>query len=263
MFSFQYGPPVRLSPRPPFMTQPLRLAMWSGPRNISTAMLRAWENRPDTWVVDEPLYAHYLTQVEVSHPGVDEVIAHHESDWRKVIAGLTGAIPHGRTIYYQKHMSHHWLPHLRGEWVLELSNAFLIRHPAEMLASLAARMGPPSLRDTGLPQQAEIFRFVAERTGSIPPVLDAEDVLRDPAGMLARLCEIVEVPFTDRMLSWPAGRRKTDGIWAKHWYDAVERSTGFEPFRPRPHEVPPELEGLLAECLPYYEELRRHRLKVH
>jgi hypothetical protein len=236
--------------------------MWSGPRNISTAMLRAWENRPDTWVIDEPLYAHYLTQVQVSHPGVDEVIAHHESDWRKVIAGLTGAIPHGRAIYYQKHMTHHWLPHLRGDWVLELSNAFLIRHPAEMLPSLTARMGQPALRDTGLPQQVEIFRFIAERTGSTPPVLDAEDVLRDPGGMLQQLCRFVGIPFTDRMLTWPPGRRETDGIWAKYWYEAVERLTAFEPWRPRTREVPPELQPLLMECMPYYEELRRHRLSA-
>lgn len=239
---------------------PVRLAMWSGPRNISTAMMRAWENRPDTWVIDEPLYAHYLTQVEVAHPGVDEVIAHHENDWRKVIADLTGPIPHGRSIYYQKHMTHHWLPHLRGSWVLSLTNAFLIRHPAEMLSSLAVRMGLPALRDTGLPQQVEIFRFIRAETGVIPPVLDAEDVLKDPAGTLARLCEVAGVPFTDRMLSWPPGRRATDGIWAKHWYDAVERSTGFEPYRPRSREVSRELVPLLEECMPYYEELRPHRL---
>jgi hypothetical protein len=242
------------------MPTPTRIAMWSGPRNISTAMLRSWENRADTWVVDEPLYAHYLTQVQVSHPGVAEVIAHHESDWRKVVAGLTGPIPHGRAIYYQKHMAHHWLPHLRGEWLFELSNAFLIRHPADMLTSLTARMGQPSLRDTGLPQQVELFRLVAERTGGIPPVLDAEDVLRDPAGMLARLCAAMEVPFTERMLTWPPGRRPTDGIWARYWYDAVERSTGFEPYRPRSRAVAGDLQPLVAECLPYYESLHAHRL---
>jgi hypothetical protein len=235
--------------------------MWSGPRNISTAMMRAWENRPDTWVIDEPLYAHYLTQVRVNHPGVDEVIAHHETDWRVVIAGLTGPVPEGREIYYQKHMTHHWLPHLRGDWVLQLSNAFLIRHPAEMLASLTARMGQPELRDTGLPQQVEILRFVAERTGTTPPVLDTEDVLGDPRAMLTRLCELVGVPFSERMLSWPPGRRGTDGIWARYWYDAVEGSTGFEPYRPRPRVVPAGLEPLLAQCLPLYEELRSHRLR--
>ena len=237
-----------------------RIAMWSGPRNISTAMMRAWENRPDTWVVDEPLYAHYLTRVTVAHPGVAEVITHHETDWRRVIEGLTGPIPHGRAIYYQKHMAHHWLPHLRGEWVLGLRHAFLIRHPAEVLVSLAARMGQPALADTGLPQQVEIFRVVRQRTGTTPPVLDAEDVLRDPPGRLSRLCERLGVPFSERMLSWPAGRRPTDGIWAEYWYDVVERSTGFEPYTPRARTVPPELERLLAECMPFYEELSGFRL---
>lgn len=243
------------------MTAPLRLAMWSGPRNISTAMMRAWENREDAWVVDEPLYAHYLTRVRVNHPGVDEVIAHHDTDWERVVAALTGPVPGGRAIYYQKHMAHHWLPHLRGEWVLRLTNAFLIRHPAEMLNSLAARMGPPELRDTGLPQQLEIFRLVRQRTGEVPPVLDAEDVLRDPRAELERLCAAVGVPFSERMLRWPPGRRETDGIWARHWYEAVEKSTGFEPWRPRPREVSAELQPLLAECLPYYEELRQYRLQ--
>jgi hypothetical protein len=234
--------------------------MWSGPRNISTAMMRAWENRPDTWVVDEPLYAHYLTHVQVNHPGVEEVLAAHETDWRRVIANLTGPIPEGRAIYYQKHMAHHWLDHLRGEWILELANVFLIRHPAEMLTSLAAKMGLPALRDTGLPQQVELYEFVQERTGVVPPVLDAEDVLRDPGTLLKRLCDLVGVPFTDRMLRWPAGRRATDGIWARHWYEAVERSTGFAPYQPRPRTVPPDLQPLLDACLPYYHQLAKHRI---
>ena len=234
--------------------------MWSGPRNISTAMMRAWENRPDAWVVDEPLYAHYPTQVTVAHPGVDEVIAHHETDWRVVVAGLTGPIPEGRVIYYQKHMAHHWLPHLQGDWLLQLRNAFLIRHPAEMLPSLSAKMGLPILRDTGLPQQVELFRFVQARTGVTPPVLDAEDVLRDPRGVLGAFCGRVGVPFSERMLAWPAGRRATDGVWARHWYEAVERSTGFEPWQARSRVVGPELAPLLAECLPLYEELYRQRL---
>ncbi len=239
-----------------------RIAMWSGPRNISTALMRAFENRPDAWVVDEPLYAHYLTQVTVAHPGVDEVIATHDSDWQRVVAGLVGPIPEGRQVYYQKHMAHHWLPHLRGEWVFALTNAFLIRHPAEMLTSLAAKMGQPVLRDTGLPQQVEILREVRRRTGKTPPVLDTEDVLKDPRGVLERFCTQIGVTFDERMLCWPAGRRPTDGVWAKHWYDAVERSTGFEPWAPRPRQVAPELEPLLAECLPYYDELAEHRLRA-
>jgi hypothetical protein len=240
-----------------------RIAVWSGPRNISTAMMRAWENRGDCRVADEPFYAHYLTRVTVSHPGVDEVIAHHEPDWEKVAAWLLGPVPGGHPVFYQKHMAHHWLPHLRGEWLFGLSNCFLIRHPAEMLPSLAQKMGPPALRDTGLPQQVELFRTVWERTGAVPPVLDAEDVLKDPRAILSRLCEAVGVPFTDRMLRWPPGRRETDGVWARYWYDAVERSTGFEPWRERDRTVPAELTELLSACLPLYDELAAHRMRAH
>jgi hypothetical protein len=224
--------------------------------------MRAFENRPDAWVVDEPLYAHYLTQVTVAHPGVDEVLAHHDSDWRRVVAGLVGPIPHGRAIYYQKHMAHHWLPHLRGDWLYRLTNAFLIRHPAEMLPSLAKKMGPPVLADTGLPQQVELFHDLRARTGSTPLVLDTEDVLRNPRGVLEQLCRLTGVPFDERMLRWPAGRRETDGVWARYWYDAVEQSTGFEPYAPRPRVVAPELAPLLAECRPYYEELAACRLRA-
>ena len=230
--------------------------MWSGPRNISTALMRAWENRPDTVVMDEPLYGHYLTQVRVTHPGVDEVLAHHETDWTRAVASLFAPLPDGRRISYQKHMAHHLLPHMARDWVLRLTNCFLIRHPADMLASLQARMGPPTLADTGLPQQAELFAEVRAATGTTPPVLDADDVLRDPRGALTRLCDRLGVPFSDRMLSWPAGRRPTDGIWAKYWYDAVERSTGFEPYRPRERRVDPALQPLLAQCMPIYQTMR-------
>jgi Sulfotransferase domain len=235
--------------------------MWSGPRNISTAMMRAWENRPDTWVVDEPLYAHYLTQVEVAHPGQAEVIAAGQTDWRRVVAGLVGDIQPGKTVYFQKHMAHHLLPRIDRGWLTGVTNCFLIRSPADMLASLERKMGPPALRDTGLPQQREIFRSVRARTGAAPPVLEAAEVLRDPAGALRALCGAVGVPFSERMLSWPAGPRATDGVWAKYWYDAVERSSGFEPHQAAPIELPSRLQGLAAECLTYYEELYEARLQ--
>ena len=239
----------------------MRIAMWSGPRNISTALMRAWENRPDAWVVDEPLYAHYLTQVTVAHPGVDEVIQHHDGDWERVVAGLTGPIPHGRAVYYQKHMAHHWLPHLRGEWVFSLTNAFLIRDPAEMLQPRRqdGAAGAPRHRAAAagrdLPRRAGAHRRDAGRPRfrgrAEGPARRARPVLRAGRRRLRRA-----------MLHWPPGRRATDGIWAKYWYDAVERSTGFEPWSPRPRQVAPELEPLLAECLPYYEELAAHRLRA-
>ena len=244
------------------MADPVRIAMWSGPRNISTAMLRSWENRADTFVCDEPLYAHYLvSKPDLDHPGRDEVIAHHESDWRKVVAELTGPIPRGKGVYYQKHMAHHLLDDVGRDWLDRLTHCFLIRDPEEMITSLIKHLPEPTLRDTGLPQQVEIARFVRERTGGVPPIVDAKDVLDDPRSMLGALCHAVGVPFSDEMLSWPAGTRETVGIWAKHWYAAVENSTGFKPYKPKGERVPPKFAGLLAECQGHYDELFAQRLQ--
>jgi hypothetical protein len=234
--------------------------MWSGPRNISTAMMRSWGNRSDTFVCDEPLYAYYLTQRDPGHPGADEVLAHHETDWREVVRRLTGPIPGGKPVFYQKQMAHHLLPEIDRGWLADVRNCFLIRDPREMLISLHKRMGLPTLEDTGLPQQVEIFELVRRETDSVPPVVDARDVLTDPAGMLSRLCDATGVPFEDRMLSWPEGRRETDGIWAKHWYAEVERSTGFRPYEPRSEALPDELQELHASCREYYEILHARRL---
>jgi len=234
--------------------------MWSGPRNISTAMLRAWENRDDTWVCDEPLYAHYLRRTGRPHPGAEEVMARHEGDWRAVTAALVGPIPHGRRIYYQKQMAHHLLPEIERAWLDRCRHAFLIRSPRQMLASLARHFPQPSLADTGLPQQWEIFERVSDKNGSAPPVIDSRDVLTDPRGQLRALCEALELPFSESMLSWPSGPRATDGSWARHWYDEVRQTTGFRPYRDKPTRLAPELEPLLALCMPYYERLYRQRL---
>lgn len=240
---------------------PLRLAMWSGPRNISTAMMRSWGNRSDAMVCDEPLYAHYLKVTGIDHPGRDEVIAHHECDWRKVAAWLTGAIPGGKPVFYQKHMAHHLLPNIERGWLDALTHGFLIRDPREMLTSLLEHLPSPRLADTGLPQQQELVDYVKGLTGKTPPIIDARDVLENPRRMLGLLCDAVGVEFQESMLSWPAGRRETDGIWAKHWYDAVERSTGFAPYKPKVVPVPPEFQPLLKQCMECYETLYAMRLR--
>ncbi len=238
----------------------LRIAMWSGPRNISTALMRSWGARRDTVVCDEPFYAHYLLSTKTPHPGADEVIARHETDWRKVAAWLTGPIPDGNAIFYQKHMAHHLLPDMRGAWLDHLAHAFLIREPAEVLTSLVKVLPEPKLADTGLPQQVELFEAIRARTGAVPPVVDARDVLENPRGTLERLCRAPGIEFTEAMLSWPAGPRPTDGVWAKHWYGEVEKSTSFQPYRPRNEPVPPRLTGLLEECRDLYRTLHVHRL---
>jgi hypothetical protein len=241
---------------------PVRIAMWSGPRNISTAMLRSFGSRPDTAVTDEPLYAHYLKVAGVAHPGRDEIIAAHESDWRKVAATLTGPVPGGRAIWYQKHMAHHLLPTIERDWLDHLTHAFLIREPDEMVASLLKTFPGAGLADTGLPQQCEIFDRVAERLGRGPPVVLASDVLKDPAALLEALCDALGIPFMPAMLAWPAGRRETDGAWAPYWYAAVESSTGFEPYRRRHVELTDAQARLVDECRPYYEKLYALRLRA-
>ncbi|MEO8200208.1 MAG: HAD family hydrolase [Gemmatimonadota bacterium] len=237
-----------------------RIAMWSGPRNISTAMMRAWENRADTIVCDEPLYAYYLEHVPVDHPGREEIAAAHDADWRSVVRWLTEDESSGASIFYQKHMAHHLLPDIERQWLNQLTNCFLIRDPREMLASLSRKMGMPELRDTGLPQQVEIFDLVRRTTGRVPPVIDSADVLKDPRRVLSALCNAIDVPWNDAMLSWPAGRRETDGVWAKYWYDAVERSTGFEPFQAKHVDLEPGLLAVADQCRGYYETLAAHRI---
>lgn len=244
-------------------THALRLAMWSGPRNISTAMMRAWESRSDTVVCDEPLYAHYLRATGRKHPGAAEIIAAHESDWRRVVEFLTGEIPNGKAIFYQKHMTHHLLPEIDRGWLARVTNCFLIRDPREMLTSYLniEQLPEPKLEDVGLPQQLEIFELVRQQTGATPPVLDSRDVLTNPRRMLGLLCEAVGVPFDEAMLAWRPGPRATDGVWAKYWYKSVEASTGFAPYQPKQEEVPPHLQGLLEECLAIYERLYAARLR--
>jgi hypothetical protein len=223
-----------------------RLAMWSGPRNISTAMMRSWGNRPDTIVCDEPLYAHYLRETRLPHPGADEVIAHHEADWPKVVSWLTGPLPLDKSVFYQKHMAHHLLPNIELGWLDQLTHCFLIREPREMLASLLEFIPQPTLNDTGLPQQLRILEMVRSTAGAVPPVLDAQDVLGNPEGILRQCCARVGVPFYTQMLSWPAGRRETDGIWAKHWYEKVEQTTSFKPSQSKPAvSIPAALQPLL------------------
>ena len=239
---------------------PIRIAMWSGPRNISTAMMRAWGNRPDTAVVDEPFYAFYLKSTGADHPIADEVIAAGETDWRAVVQRLTGDAPGGKPIFYQKQMTHHFLPQIDRAWLARVTNCFLIRDPREVIASYIKKNHEPSLEDVGFVQQAEIFDVVSAQMGSVPPVIDAKDVLENPRRVLMLLCEAVGVAFTDAMLSWPPGLRETDGVWAKHWYTEVATSTGFRAPASRREELPARVRDVYEQSLAVYERLRAHRL---
>jgi hypothetical protein len=240
----------------------VRIAMWSGPRNISTAMMRAFENRPDTVVWDEPLYAWFLVRTGIDHPLRERVIAAHETDLAKVVTRATaGPLPADKAVFYQKHMTHHLLPEAGRGWIDGLVNCFLIRDPTEVLLSYAKKRAAVTLTDLGVEQQTELFQRERARTGRVPPVLDARDVLQDPAGCLRALCAAAGIPFAPEMLRWPAGPRESDGAWADHWYDAVRASTGFARYRPPAAELPAELLPLARACRPHYEKLREHCLK--
>lgn len=223
--------------------------------------MRSWGNRDDTFVCDEPLYAHYLLRTGRQHAMAAEVIASQENDWRKVVEWLTGPVPGGKSIFFQKHMAHHLLPEVGRDWLLRLTHVFLIRHPRDVLPSLEEKLSQPRLPDTGYAQQVEIFNYIRERTGVLCPVTDAADVLCHPRELLIRLCQRLGVDFQESMLHWPPGIRPTDGVWARHWYNAVETSTGFAPYTPRSKPIPERLRPLYEECLPYYETLAASRLQ--
>lgn len=241
---------------------PVRVAMWSGPRNISTAMMRSWENRGDTAVWDEPFYAYYLDSTGIEHPVDSEVIAAGETDWRRVVKRLLGEVPGGRPVFFQKHMTHHLLPEIDRGWMDAVVNCFLIRDPREVLASYALKRSTVTVEDVGVPQQAEIFHYVRARSADPPVALDARDVLENPRGVLSALCDRVGVEFTERMLAWPPGPRESDGVWAKHWYHSVHRSSGFQPYVAKTESLPGHLESLARECEPHYRRLWEQRLRA-
>jgi Sulfotransferase domain len=240
----------------------LRIAMWSGPRNISTAMMRAWDNRGDCAVSDEPLYAAYLAETGLDHPGRDAVIAAGETDWCRVVDALLGPAPHGAPLWYQKHMSHHLLPGMTVDWVLALRNVFLIRDPAEVVTSYLKSRATVTPDDIGLLQQGRLFDLLRERLGETPAVIDAGDFLRAPEAHLRALCARLGIAFTPRMLTWPAGPRDSDGVWAPYWYDAVWKSTGFEPWRPRDDRPQGKALAVVEACRPVYDRLRGFRMRV-
>ena len=243
------------------MADPVRIAMWSGPRNISTAMMRSFENRRDTAVHDEPFYACFLDATGIDHPGREATLAACERDPDVVARSLIGRVPHGRDVYYQKHMTHHMVDGIPLDWMTGVRHAFLIRDPKDVILSYIQRRADMTAEDIGFERQTELFDHVVELTGRIPPVMDARDVQTDPRGMLTALCERLRIPFDEAMLAWPAGSRVTDGVWARYWYDAVERSTGFAPYRPKTRDVPAAYREIEAFCRPFYERMARHALR--
>ena len=238
-----------------------RIAMWSGPRNISTAMMRSWESRSDTFVIDEPFYPYYLSQTDVDHPGREEVISNGELDKDKVSKGLVTDIQEDCSIFYQKHITHHLLPSIDRSWMKKVENCFLIRDPKDMIISYSKVYDDLNMHLLGLNEQYEIFNYVKEITGEIPPVIDSKDVLLNPREVLNKLCDKLGIIFSEEMLSWSKGERKTDGVWAKYWYKNVINSTGFIAYKEKEEDIPDNYFELYAECSKIYDSLHKHKIK--
>jgi len=242
------------------VTDVVRVAMWSGPRNISTAMMRAFENRPDTVVVDEPLYAAYLVRTGIDHPMREAVIASQPTDLSAALAGLSSPLPAGVRVHYAKHMAHHVSRELALGWTLRFRNVLLIRDPGEVVSSYTRARERCEPEDIGLPQQGWLHALWDEH-GVEVPVIDARDFLDAPEAYLRWLCEWLGVPFTERMLSWPPGPRASDGVWGAHWYSAVWSSRGFEPWRLRETSLFGHEAAVAEACLPIYETLHARRVR--
>jgi hypothetical protein len=238
----------------------LRIAMWSGPRNISTAMMRSWENRPDACVVDEPFYACYLSETGLEHPCREEILRAQSADRSEVIRQLT-EVAVDTDYFYQKHMTHHMPRGMDMGWSADMRHCFLIRDPAEIIASYLEKMPEVSEDAIGIVRQKELFEEITALTGRRPAVIDSNDVLRDPRAVLQRLCAQLEVPFLeDLMLHWPTGRRASDGVWAHHWYQNVEQSTGFGTHQHRDVQLAPEHQALAAKMQACYQQLAQYRI---
>lgn len=235
--------------------------MWSGPRNLSTAMMRSFGSRADTACIDEPFYAAYLDKTDTDHPLRAETLARHERDAEKVAEDLVNG-HRDAEIFYQKHMTQHMVEGIPREWMAHVTNVFLIRHPARVLASFAKKMSKVTLDDIGFVQQTDLCNEVRDLTGKPPIVIDTDDILADPKQALTALCEAIDIPFDEAMLSWEAGPRPEDGAWAPYWYDSVWNSTGFAPPPGPLPEIKRELVPIMERAETHYETLKAHAIKL-
>lgn len=234
--------------------------MWSGPRNLSTAMMRSFGGRADCAVSDEPFYAAYLQATGLQHPMREDVLASQKQDPAAVAADMVGPVPGGKPVWYQKHMSHHMIPQFPLGWMDQVTNVFLLRSPERVLASYAQKVESVTLADVGFEGQAMLFERVAQRTGRAPVVVDSDDVRRDPRGTLTALCAAIGLPFDAGMLKWAQGQHADDGVWAPHWYGAIFKSSEFAPPDKAVPTLPPHLLAIADAARPYYERMQAHKI---
>ncbi|MHA6264293.1 sulfotransferase-like domain-containing protein [Arenibacterium sp. CAU 1754] len=238
----------------------MRIAMWSGPRNLSTAMMYSFGNRADFAVVDEPFYAAYLKRTGLTHPMRTEVLADQSTDANHVVNQILGPIPGKKPHFYQKHMTQHMIDGVPREWMAQVKNVFLIRHPARVIASFAAKYQGLTLSDIGFVQQTDLYDQACA-LGDDPIVIDSADIRENPEQMLRALCQALDLNWDPAMLHWPAGGHVSDGVWAAHWYGAVHQSTGFAGPEGDVPELTGELADLVNQAIPHYTRLRDKKLK--
>ena len=238
----------------------IRIAMWSGPRNISTAMMRSFENRKDTSVIDEPFYAYYLNKTGLNHPLRQKVLASQSINWDEIVSRLNEEIPKEKTIFYQKHMVHHILSFSKIGWLKNFKNCLLIRHPKQVIISYSKKNKINSIKDLGFVQQVELFKQIKNLTGSYPAVIDSKDILLDPKLYLSKLCNYFDISFTEEMLSWPIGQRTSDGIWGSHWYKNVINSNGFTPYKESEESIHQNDMQFYQDSIEHYNHLSSYKL---
>jgi len=236
------------------------IAMWSGPRNVSTALMRSFENRSDCFVSDEPFYSYFLHRTGLKHPLSDEIIKTGLIDYDEIIKYITGPIPLSKKIWYQKHMAHHIVEGVNMNWIKSMKNCLLIRHPNDVISSYSKKFEINNIRQLGYLQQIEIYKMLTTQIGSSPIIIDAKDLLSEPKKMLIEVCKNLRIKFDDKMLSWPQGVRTTDGVWGKHWYKQVQISTGFKPYIKTDRIIPDKYQDLYKQCMKYYDFLYQNRI---
>lgn len=235
------------------------VCLWSGPRNVSTALMYSFAQRPETRVVDEPLYGHFLRVTGTVHPGGDDVMAKVDCDGDRVMRKLLEESADNPEVLFMKQMAHH-LVDVDEAFLTRTQNIFLVRDPEQMLPSLTIQLPEAGLADTGLKMQWELYEVLVA-AGQAPAIIDSRELLLDPASVLSALCEHLDIPFYTEMLQWEAGPREEDGCWAPHWYHAVHQSTGFSTYK---HKTgfPDHLRPLLEQCAPWYEKLFAHAIRA-
>tara|TARA_B100001057_G_scaffold490439_1_gene578716 strand:+ start:4307 stop:5020 length:714 start_codon:yes stop_codon:yes gene_type:complete len=233
----------------------IRIACWSGPRNISTALMRSWSSRKDTYVTDEPFYGYYLKKTLKSHPMREEIIDYYLSKYDQIINHLLDDIPNKKTIWYQKHMAHHLIDLSNIDWIKKCENCILIRHPKEVISSYTIKNKLESVNELGYPQQLKIIKFL-KKSGKKFVVIDSKDLLKNPHKILSDWCKSVNTNFDISMLKWEKGNHQNDGIWWKHWYDNVINTTGFQKYNKKDICIDNNYESIYYESMEYYNYLK-------